>query len=324
MKTTTSLRAHPAVLRRWAILGACGLPLFCSTAGRAQSTMWLTKSIVVIRAQVADGSAPEGVEARIRPVQSDPPTALPPEPKVEGSNGYWAVPGVVYGNWEVTLSSSNFARVNPYPVHITGGGNYSVAFRLFRGVNLRGRVVDADSGTPLAGARLEADKLEATTDGQGNFEIRRASPGTDSISAQATNYVTQRTELAGTTEGAAVTVPDIRLHHGGWISGRVVLPAGAPKGTIAGVMPAIEGGNGLAGAIYPEGEVSPTGTFRLGPLPPGSYRLRSNSHADSTNGGGTWMAKGEIAGVKVEAGKETGNVTIKTETVLIPQARSNK
>ena len=324
MKIVTSLRACHPLLRRWAILSVCGLPFFCALAGHAQSTMWLTKSIVVIHAQVADGSVPEGVEVRIRPVQSDPPTTLPPEPKVEGSNGNWAVPGVVYGNWEITLSSSNFARVNPYFIHITGGGNYSASFRLFRGVNLRGRVVDADSGTPLAGARLEADQLETTTDEKGNYEIRRASPGTDHIIAQATNFVTQRTEVGGTPDDWNIIVPDIQLHRGGWISGRVVLPAGAPKGTVAGVVPAIEGGNGLPGAIYPEVVVSPTGTFRLGPLPPGSYGLRTNPHAESTNGGASWMARGAVTGIKVEAGKETGNVTIKTDAVLIPQARSNK
>jgi hypothetical protein len=165
--------------------------------------------------------------------------------------------------------------------------------------------------------------LEATSDGNGNYEIRHAAAGTDSILVEATNFVTQNAEVVGVTAGATVAVPDIQLHRGGWIAGRVVLPGDAPSGAIATVVPTVEGNSVPPGVVLPEGRMSASGTFRVGPLPAGTYRVHANPQSPTPKQGTrpSWLAYGEATGVKVEEGKDTAGVAIPTKTTWPPQPK---
>jgi hypothetical protein len=63
---------------------------------------------------------------------------------------------------------------------------------------LAGRVVALGSGQPVAGARVEAASLSATTDGDGRFTLSQASPPTGSLqtTVTASSYVTRETAIA--------------------------------------------------------------------------------------------------------------------------------
>lgn len=109
---------------------------------------------------------------------------------------------------------------------------------------ISGRVVAADSGAPLAGARvtLEASHLPSSmartvrTDANGTFEFPEIAAGTYGLKADKAGYFTKpssRFRIAGDTpvsvrDGQTADTVMIALHRGGAITGRLVGQSGQP------------------------------------------------------------------------------------------------
>ena len=151
-----------------------------------------------------------------------------------------------------------------------------------------GRVVDAATGEPIAGARVSlgwADAqrpalpprpLIASTNADGVFLIGDVPAGRWRLIAEKTGFY-----LAGggarapivVVAAARVAAPDIRLDRGGTISGRLT-DAGNPASdlTVAAVQ-STRGPNGTFGRPIGRGsaETNDLGEFRLAGLPPGEY-----------------------------------------------------
>jgi hypothetical protein len=161
--------------------------------------------------------------------------------------------------------------------------------------NVTGRVVDAATGEPIAGARVTLGfaptgpraatppvfnrPLTTETSAEGVFVIRGASPGRWRVQVQKTGF----SLLGGNARapfidvGAAnVTVPEIRLDRGGAVAGRVVDARGNPMGGLpVTARQHVRQPNGFIGpgGNSVTGETNDLGEFRLAGLPPGEYHV---------------------------------------------------
>lgn len=130
--------------------------------------------------------------------------------------------------------------------------------------------------------------------------------------------------MGGAAEDSTVSVPDIRLQRGGWISGRVERPAEVQSNASAWIKLEIQGNlptNSLIEDVFARNG----DTFRTYALPPGTYTL----HADwQLFGKGaqphTWQANGNVGDIKVIAGQDTTNIFIPTKLTIPVNDRNGR
>lgn len=160
---------------------------------------------------------------------------------------------------------------------------------------VRGRVVAADTGAPLRGARVEAGgnrqpSRAALTDANGRFEIRDVAAGSVVLRASKTGYVSQqfgqrwpfspaRPIVVG--DGQQLTA-DFALPRGGVITGRVFDEFGDPVANVR--VEAMRSEMTMAGRRIAAGgaraaTTDDTGAFRLFSLAPGAYYVSATQQA---------------------------------------------
>lgn len=313
-------RGHPAVALAGDELQRC----LAEMTGEPPEIVPGTAKITV-KARFADGSKPLDAECLIHTYSSAQPRPLKPGsdheyliPEVVGAYGDWTIYNVGEGPWSVSLGGNSFAWTTEanisQPVEVKPGEEKVLRFTLLRGGSVSGRVVYADTGQPASGVWVgqPSRRCWSTTDSEGRYTVRHLAPGHAMLVARAEDYVPGRGEEVDVEDEATVVAPDIRLRRGGWISGRVVRPPDAPPGERldGGVKPRFEGERPLGAVISSERLSEDDGfRFRLGPLPPGSYTLEAWL--------ATYKAKmvdkrwaGEVKGILVKVGEETGDVVI--------------
>lgn len=189
-----------------------------------------------------------------------------------------------------TYYSNFFFHASAQTIEVQAGRmTPSIDFALSRAGSVAGRIVDADSGQPLAGidvhAYYQATNLFdvfAKTDTNGDYllgplpvgsHFMRAYP--DLVLGHLRQYYNGTTNLAGATPvgiGAGMTSSNInfRLPSAGWIEGIVSNTAGVGlAGIDLDLYEATTGEWLLAGAF-----TKSNGFYQVGPLPPGQYKLR--------------------------------------------------
>lgn len=286
----------------------------------------------------------------------------PVYPTVNGTNGSWTIINVAPGGWGLELYSPDFAftRAANYravevlfpgsimtinstngpqgtlrrPLPIKVDQTTRLDFKLFRGATVTGRVLDADTGRPIAGVQVvggPGDRSRDTTDARGSFAVKHlaneAAPIPDSpenadlgevtVRVHSDIYVPACSQPVRVHEGQTVRGPAIQLRRGGWIAGKVVRPRDAPPEAVLDGSVQVE----LAGRM-PEhyavlgGRIERDGTFRIGPLLPGSYSLKAwLSSGKSTGVQSARRWRGVFPAVQVEVGKATGNIAIPVSRV---------
>jgi protocatechuate 3,4-dioxygenase beta subunit len=158
---------------------------------------------------------------------------------------------------------------------------------------LRGRVVRADTGQPLRRVEISATPiaadgtrpLVAVTNDAGQYELRDLPPGTYSVKASRTGFLTlghgqtrpfepgRPTVVAA---GATVDRVDFALPAAGAVSGRVLDEAGEPITGADVHLLRYQFKNGTSTLTSAAGAANPTddlGQFRIGGVPPGEYYL---------------------------------------------------
>ncbi len=314
-----------------------GLVMLCGAAFSALAqTITATPTngptTITIHARATDGKMPVDVSCTVVQPQGQRLAFPLPQPlSLIGKSGDWAATNVPPGNYEVVLRSPNYAEDIHSIVQLLSAkasSNYSIDFVLSRGATFKGRVLDAATGKPIAQAivfgETEARLHDIRTDAEGRYELPHIA-GTLRIEAQMTNRVAQSVKLDAAPEDSTVPIPDIRLQHGGWISGRVERPAEVGSNTFARVSLEIQGSlptNSLIHDAYARAD----GTFRTDPLPSGTFTL----HAEWRNGGmkggppQNWQAKGSVSGIEVIVGQDTSNVLIPTKMTIPANDRSGR
>jgi beta-lactamase regulating signal transducer with metallopeptidase domain len=154
---------------------------------------------------------------------------------------------------------------------------------------VRGRVVDARSGAPIANATVELSgngrEATAVTDADGRYEVRGLEPGEYHVFAEAARYVPAQYGQRDPGEvgtsldirvGQTISGVDVRLQPAGVISGRIFADSGDG-------LPGVEiqllarryrpGGPAPAPVAFAQTEA--LGAFRVGELQPGEYYVRA-------------------------------------------------
>jgi hypothetical protein len=181
------------------------------------------------------------------------------------------------------------------------------------GVSVAGRIVDAESHSPIPGARVmlmptarmfppgAAGPLQAVTDANGQFVFEAVAPGRYRIDAQKTGFAPLAGAAAPRTldvaAGQVITSLDLTLTKGGAITGRIVDAGGEPASEIT--VTALRQTAGPSGQVMARtsgmAQTNDLGEFRLAGLPEGNYVVIAAPRpqppfAQSTAAGGMALA----------------------------------
>ena len=155
---------------------------------------------------------------------------------------------------------------------------------------LQGRVVEANSARPVAGATVQAmgpdGAAETRTNDDGRYEMGGLKPGSYTVAVRAKGFVQAYYGKSGATLmdfGAQVTATggritsglDVRLQQAGGISGRITDAKGVG---IPGVEIELVREQGPGGTPGPGGGFAQTiddGSYRMTDVPPGDYMVRA-------------------------------------------------
>ena len=184
---------------------------------------------------------------------------------------------------------------------------------------LRGRVVSAESGTPVRRAILRISGVDigtktAMTDAEGRYEFRDLPAGRFSLSASKAGFVAvqygqtrpfEQGRPVDLADGQVLDKVDITMPRGSAISGRVVDEFGDPMSE-AMVMAMRSVWSGGRRRLQPSGRSATTndlGQFRIYGLSPGDY------YVSATMRGGAEMMAMEMAMAAAAGGAGTGGPT---------------
>jgi RNA polymerase sigma factor (sigma-70 family) len=159
-------------------------------------------------------------------------------------------------------------------------GEKTIRLQLRPSGRIRGIVVDAESGTPLSGYRVEAHDAigvaaSAVTDAQGEVLLTGFAPGTFCVNTYREGSSSQYSRATVEVEAIPGSQANARLEVSGRpnVKGRVVAASGAEAfdGLIAQILPR----NGLrrASTERKSAKVDADGSFEVDNVPAGSYRV---------------------------------------------------
>ncbi len=312
-----------------------GLAMLCGAALSVPAQTITTTptngpTTITIHARTTDGKLPVDVSCTVvQPVGQIVSGPLPQPLSLVGKSGDWTATNVPARFYGVGLRSSNYVDTfSSQLLRVEAGTNYSIDFVLSRGATFKGRVLDDATGKPIEHFFVYGEtshSYDVRTDAEGRYELPRVSGALEIQIWPRTNYVGQRIKMDAAAEDRTVSVPDIRLKHGGWISGRVERPADMVSNATAEVRLEIQGGlptNSMVDDVSARNE----GTFHTSALPPGTYTLHAEWHLPFTKGGPpqTWRANGSVSNINVIVGCETTNVVIPTKMAIPATDRSGR
>ncbi len=152
-----------------------------------------------------------------------------------------------------------------------GESKEGVEVRISRGASLKGRVVEARGGTPVAGAEVSAESapVRATADADGAFEMEGLAPGKVRVTATSPEFAsTSETVEIGESGGTV----ELKMSTGASIAATVVTPGGEPvPGAEVALAP---GGQSWSNTRSVSGA---DGSVRFAHLTPGRFSLTAGS-----------------------------------------------
>ncbi|GEM_PF-907876 len=129
-------------------------------------------------------------------------------------NGAYTLANVPAGTYTVTASRTGYAAASKI-ITVTAGATASASFALTAAAttgNIAGKVTAANTGLPIAGARVSAGNRTVFTDGGGNYTISNLSPGSYQVQASASGY--RRVRRTVTVTAGATTTANFSLSRG--------------------------------------------------------------------------------------------------------------
>ncbi|MGE0100856.1 MAG: carboxypeptidase regulatory-like domain-containing protein [Blastocatellales bacterium] len=153
-----------------------------------------------------------------------------------------------------------------------------------------GRVIEAETGAPVAGAmimhtQMKGDQPEGAamnstaSNSRGEFRIDSIPAGSYTLTAVILQGGESYSEpVRFEIESGDVSGLEVRMIRGGSISGRIEIEGGAPPEVIAGLTKIeVSAGPAEPRQLFPfggRGRVQPDGSFRIAGLPPGKFWIR--------------------------------------------------
>ena len=202
------------------------------------------------------------------------------------SEGRYLLEGLAQGTYHVWAEGDSRGYIQQYyddepywddadPVTVIGTQPVTeIDFTLEAGASISGRVVDAETRSPVAFIEVEAGPYDedivswTDTDHNGNYTLKGIPDGLIEIEVDGQGYITERINVS-VSGRKAVTSADFGLKRGATISGRVTdADSGSP---IAGVTIEAEDFDGEA--PEPEAETDSDGRYLLEGLAPGTYYI---------------------------------------------------
>lgn len=160
----------------------------------------------------------------------------PPETLVVDSGGRFHRSGLAPGVYEVGARLGPLVGPAPTPFALEAGQQHALTLPLSKGSTLALRVVEADTGEPIAGAEVEARAgtlvsmaRAGTTDGTGRVALSGLAPGAHTVSVTAAGFVGASLPFPTRTPGAGDPGSDtVHLTRAASVAGVVVDPQGRP------------------------------------------------------------------------------------------------
>ena len=152
-----------------------------------------------------------------------------------------------------------------------GESKEGVEVRLSRGATLKGRVVEARGGAPVAGAEVSAESapVRATADADGAFEMEGLAPGKVRVTATSPEFASTTETVDVGESGGSV---ELKMSTGASIAATVVTPGGEPvPGAEVALAP---GGQSWSNTRSVSGA---DGSVRFAHLTPGRFSLTAGS-----------------------------------------------
>ena len=154
-----------------------------------------------------------------------------------------------------------------------------IDFQLDTGTSITGRVVDAETGQPVAGAEVYAGPEDqgqmswSRTDGEGRYVLRGLPTGVMELGARGLDYIEKRLTVV-TGDSGPSTAPDFRMELGATISGTVTdEDTGLPI-----VNANIEAN--ADGAFNSWADTDSEGRYVIRGLAPGSYGIKARAERE--------------------------------------------
>lgn len=227
----------------------------------------------------------------------------PREIRSDGA-GHYKLVDLAAGHYRMRVRAVGHGTVEA-EIDVRDGETTVKDVALSGGGALRGRVVDS-ADQPVAGATVVVRKGNETatvlSGHDGSFAIEQPEQLGAGATVQAVSLQHSDTQIENAIAGSEVV---LKLGPGGVVKGQVQDAEGHP---IAGAVVSVLGWQALDPDPFSPHQVEPVriggadGTFTLGPLRPGSYRLRGEA---------PWRGATTVEGIAVHAGGETTGVVLR-------------
>jgi carboxypeptidase family protein len=200
------------------------------------------------------------------------------------ANGNYTLSNLPAGSDQLTASASGFLNT-VQTVTITSGGITTANFVLITQTGtISGRITNASTGAGLSGATVSYSGGSTVSDANGNYTLSAVPPGTYTVTATLTGWVTESTSVT-VISGGTVT-GNIKLATGGKAAGKVTNKSG---GAISGATVKLTGG------VVPTTVTVTTnssGSYDSGWVPIGNYSIQVSKSGFTTQTKNTTVTTG--------------------------------
>ena len=241
--------------------------------------------------------------------------------EVTSGDGTFAIEDVPAGTWSVVVQAKGYQRAHTGGVVVEEGATAAgVEVRAAKGATLKGHVVDALTGAPVANATASisaagsgpgmggvgatAPDGGATTDADGRFELAGVATGKQTLHVTQPDYTDASQAVEVTGDDAAV---EVRMTQGGVLAGSVVSDAGGPVPGATVSLAEAGGGDGFGfgpGAGAQQTMSDGAGQFSFDHLGAGRYTATATLGSNTSG----------PAEVVLQAGQSQQGVTLQLQT----------
>jgi len=218
------------------------------------------------------------------PSVSDPERHLFPS-----ADGTFLIEGVEPGNYTILIEAEGHAAWKERGQVLVLGATAALDVRLAQGASTRGIVVDAETGAPVAGALVLAERdiahqvihaqgfelaplplAHAFTDELGAYELTHMRAGTHNLRVSHADYAPAWSSAFELLPGAEHELAPLELAEGGRVFGRVEGEDGNPRAG-AEVVASFMSFSGSALMTYGAAVTAADGSYAIEDLPPGYF-----------------------------------------------------